>query len=356
MKNKNTFNKLGVFSMTTKEFSNIYCYSAEGFPSTEPGTLRIAPAGLGWKGSSVVTISGAEVQKVQWLRSFRGYQLRVYCSSDPFKSKSPFVKLDGFDKNDFEELSSCIKSNLKLVLEVKEWNVKGQNWGKAELTGSHLNFTWDKPVLEIPYGCIANANLANKTEVALDVEPYDHGDQLVDIRLYIPGAAADDEEKTAAEYFHTNVKMKADLQAVSGKTILAFKELPFLTPRGRYEMDIYEDFLRLRGKTYDFKIDYKSIMKIFNLEKPDDNNNIVVIALDPPVNQGQTRYPFLVLNFSNDDEEELQVNADDLFRKKYGLPVSYENPLYHTITDCISKLSGRSIIFAGNFQRYLVFI
>ena len=340
-----------LFVMSIKEFSNIFCYSAEGFPNTDSGTLRIAPAGLGWKASSIITIATDEIIKAQWLRSFRGYQLRVFCKSDPFKSKSPFVKFDGFDRNDFDELGVAIKQHFKLVVELKEWNVKGQNWGKAELTGSHLNFTWGKPIFEIPYGCITNANLANKNEVSLDIEPYDQGDQLVDIRMYVPGLAADGEEQTAAEFFHNNVKLKADLQAVSGKTVISFQELPFLTPRGRYEMDIYEDFIRLRGKTYDFKIEFKSIMKIFSLQKPDDSNHLVVIALDPPVSQGQTRYPFLVLNFASEDEEEIKVNADDEFRKEFNLPESYENPLYFTITDAISKLCNREIIFSGMFQR-----
>eukprot|EP00835_Amoeboradix_gromovi_P001785 NODE_89_length_21810_cov_0.170098.p6 type:complete len:343 gc:universal NODE_89_length_21810_cov_0.170098:1913-2941(+) len=342
--------------MSIKEFSNIFCYSAEGFPSTDSGTLRIAPAGLGWKSKTVITIATDEIVKAQWMRSFRGYQFRVFCKNDPFKSKSPFVKFDGFDRNDLDDLNSAIKQHFKQSIEIKEWNVKGQNWGKAELTGSHLNFVSGKPVFEIPYGCITNANLANKNEVALDIEPYDQGDQLVDIRMFVPGMSAGNDEQTAAEYLHNSVKMKADLQAVSGKTVMSFNELPFLTPRGRYEMDIYEDFIRLRGKTYDFKIDFRSIIKIFSLQKPDDNNHLVVIALDPPVSQGQTRYPFLVLNFSSEDEEEIQINANDTFKSRYGLPASYENPLYFTITDVISKISGREAIFSGAFQRYFILI
>eukprot|EP00834_Sanchytrium_tribonematis_P001041 NODE_22_length_42145_cov_1.310612.p15 type:complete len:343 gc:universal NODE_22_length_42145_cov_1.310612:39496-40524(+) len=342
--------------MASKEYSNIYCYSADDFPSTESGVLRITQAGIGWKGQSVIAVATAEITKTQWMRAFRGYQLRVYCKTDPFKAKSPFIKLDGFDRNDFDELSASIKSLYKINLEVKEWNVKGQNWGKAELTGSHLNFVWNKPIFEIPYGCISNANLANKNEVAMDIEPCEHGDQLVDIRFYVPGVTAENDETTAAEFLCNSVKQKADLQAVSGKSIVSFKELPFLTPRGRYEMDVYEDFIRLRGKTYDFKIEFKNIVKLFSLQKPDDNNHLVILALDPPVSQGQTRYPFLVMNFSNEDEEEIEVNAEPDFKKRYNLPNKYENPLYFTITDAISKMSTIDTVFSGSFQRYIYLI
>jgi structure-specific recognition protein 1 len=92
---------------------------------------------------------------------------------------------------------------------------------------------------------------------------------------------------------------------------VSFKELPFLTPRGRYDVDMFPTFLRLRGKSYDYKINYSSITKLFMLPKPDDLHVIFVVGLDPPLRQGQTRYPFLVLQFVRDDEMIIDVNLDE---------------------------------------------
>lgn len=36
-----------------------------------------------------------------------------------------------------------------------------------------------------------------------------------------------------------------------------------------------------------------------------------VIALNPPIRQGQTRYPFLVFQFERDDEIELDLNLEE---------------------------------------------
>ena len=51
----------------------------------------------------------------------------------------------------------------------------------------------------------------------------------------------------------------------------------------------------MHGKTYDFKIPYEMVSRIFMLPKPDQTNMFTVLALDPPLRQGNLRYPFLVM-------------------------------------------------------------
>jgi structure-specific recognition protein 1 len=41
---------------------------------------------------------------------------------------------------------------------------------------------------------------------------------------------------------------------------------------------MYQDFLRLRGKTYDYKILYSNIIKLFLLLKPDDVHVLFVVS------------------------------------------------------------------------------
>lgn len=81
--------------------------------------------------------------------------------------------------------------------------------------------------------------------------------------------------------------------------------------RNRFELQMHADFLRLRGKSYDYKILYASITKLFLLPKPDDLHWLFVIGINPPIRQGQTRYPFLVFQFGRDDEIELELNLDE---------------------------------------------
>lgn len=74
---------------------------------------------------------------------------------------------------------------------------------------------------------------------------------------------------------------------------------------------MYESSFRLRGKTYDYKIQYSAIKKFFLLPKNDDTHTLIVLGLDPPLRQGQTRYPFLVMQLKLDEEISLELNMTE---------------------------------------------
>lgn len=116
---------------------------------------------------------------------------------------------------------------------------------------------------------------------------------MVEIRFYVPGTHTklrgsdagsqksdaedeDGEEVSAAQAFHDSIKDKAEIGQVSGDLVLSFEEVLVLTPRGRYDVDMFLDFLRLRGKTYDYKILYSSISRLFLL--PKDDQHVLFIA------------------------------------------------------------------------------
>lgn len=102
---------------------------------------------------------------------------------------------------------------------------------------------------------------------------------MAEIRFYVPGTQAkgsqksdgedEGEEISAAQAFHNTVKERAEIGQAAGDIILSFEEVLVLTPRGRYDVDLYHDFFRLRGKTYDYKIVYSTILKLFLLPKDD---------------------------------------------------------------------------------------
>lgn len=171
-------------------------------------------------------------------------------------------------------------------------------------TGQDLAFlVSNKTAFELPLQKVANSNIAGRTEVSLEFAtssqrpPKGAGDELVEIRFFVPGtrtkdAASDagsqagDEEKedlavegdetSAAQVFHDAIKEKAELGEVSGNMIINFEEVLVLTPRGRYDVDMFPDFLRLRGKTYDYKITYDGIQKLFLLPKDDQHVLFIV--------------------------------------------------------------------------------
>ncbi len=159
----------------------------------------------------------------------------------------------------------------------------------------------NKTAFELPLAHVANSNIAGRTEVSLEFAPRsakpprNGPDELAEIRFYVPGTHTkgrgsdagsdksdnedDGEEISAAQAFHDLVKEKAELGQVSGDIILSFDEVNVLTPRGRYDVDMYPEFLRLRGRTYDYKIMYGSISKLFLLPKDDLHVLFIVSAI-----------------------------------------------------------------------------
>ena len=124
---------------------------------------------------------------------------------------------------------------------------------------------------------------------------------MVEIRFHVPGTQAkirgsddgsqksdeeeEEEETSAAQAFHDAIKEKAEIGQVTGDMILSFEEVLISTPRGRYDVDMFPEFLRLRGKTYDYKILYSSIQRLFLLPK-DDMHVLFIVSLDRSVRSG----------------------------------------------------------------------
>jgi structure-specific recognition protein 1 len=160
----------------------------------------------------------------------------------------------------------------------------------------------NRTAFEIPLATVANSNIAGKTEVSLefflpDSEKKDKRrapDELVEMRFYIPGAHVKgdeegangdstvinaDEDQSAAQVFHDAIKEKADIGQATGEGIIVFNEVLVTTPRGRYDIDMFPNFLRLHGKTYDYKVPYNTISRLFLLPKPDDQYVSFVVSL-----------------------------------------------------------------------------
>lgn len=72
----------------------------------------------------------------------------------------------------------------------------------------------------------------------------------------------------------------------------------------------------MRGKTYDYKIQYEHIKKFMVLPKPDELHTLISVGLDPPLRQGQTRYPFLVMQFKREEEVSIELNMTEYARNR----------------------------------------
>ena len=81
--------------------------------------------------------------------------------------------------------------------------------------------------------------------------------------------------------------------------------------RGRYDFTAYPTFIQLHGKTYDYKIPYEMISRQFLLPHLDQRKMYFVLAVDPPLKQGQTRYPLVIMQFSIDEDCSLTLPMEE---------------------------------------------
>ena len=349
----------------------------------DKGKLRLNESGLGWKSperGSPITFPVADLRGASWYRASRGYAVKLQ-----LKAGGGNVILEHFKEDDFDAVSSALKSRLNIDLVKRDTALKGWNWGKADVAGSDLSFQINgTTAFELPMKYISNTNLTAKQEVSVefslpeedaageanDGNKSDAIDQLVEMRFYIPGEAAKDDDddedandgdgekdetepaKTAAQTFHERLKDKADVAEAAGDAIASFSDVALLTPRGRYDIDLYEASMRLRGKTYDYKVPYSSVVQLFSLPRNDETNVILVIGLDPPMRQGQTRYPYLVLQFSKQEDIEVELNLDkETYEAKYKdrLQRSYDAAAHEVVSQIFKGMTGRKVVQPSSF-------
>ena len=75
--------------------------------------------------------------------------------------------------------------------------------------------------------------------------------------------------------------------------------------------------------------------------------------MDPPIKQGQTRYPFLVLQFDKDEEMSVHLNiSEEDLEKEYEnkLQAEMSGPTYEVISRVFKSLIKRKITVPGTFM------
>lgn len=284
------------------------------------GTLTADTSAIQWKSptlednsiSTIKLLPADSLRLAKWTVFGRSGHLRI-TSITPIKKGSSAMKtqeyrFDGFPPTEFERISQTLKSLYNLDVIKHTMSSSGYSFGKADISGSHLVYRQcivDDEEEEGEDGdemltldltevsqCVLPGNNRNEIELQFhESDTVEQGtDQCVQIRFYVPpDADADPDAPTNAELFQQRIMTKAHIKNTTGNVIAEFDESmgTFLTPRGRYAIELYDSFLRLRGSKYDYKIKYDDISRLFLLPRPDEVHMAFVIALDKPIRQGQ---------------------------------------------------------------------
>ncbi|XP_032517083.2 FACT complex subunit Ssrp1 [Danaus plexippus] len=331
------------------EFLEYNDVSAEIKGAMVPGRLKMTDQSIVFKNSKtgkVEQISSNDIELVNFQKFIGSWGLRI------FLKNGTLHRYGGFKEGEQEKVAKFFKSNYHKDMLEKELSLKGWNWGTAKFNGAVLSFNvGSNTAFEIPLHNVSQCN-TGKNEVTLEFHQNDDTPvSLMEMRFHIPTSELAG-DMDAVDAFHQQVMNKASVISVSGDAIAIFRELQCLTPRGRYDIKVFQTFFQLHGKTFDYKIPMSTVLRLFLLPHKDTRQMFFVVSLDPPIKQGQTRYHYLVLLFGIEEETSLELpfTEEDL-KEKYEGKITKElsGPTYEVLAKIMKVIINRRVTGPGDF-------
>uniref|UniRef100_A0A0N5AUN1 FACT complex subunit SSRP1 n=1 Tax=Syphacia muris TaxID=451379 RepID=A0A0N5AUN1_9BILA len=299
------------------------------------GRIRFGDEQISFKNTKtgkVQTINASDIKCISWLRLANRPGIKIALKN------GTGCRFAGFSEKEFEKIKVFASRNWDQDLSIVEQSIKGWNYGKAEFEGQILEFVVDaKPCFEIPLSNVSNCT-AGKSEAVLEFhQNEDCAVSLMEMRFHIPTDPDADEDADPVEEFRRSVMQFAGIETETDQPVATLLQILCTTPRGRYDIKVYQNHLSLHGKTYDYKIPIKTIMRLFLLPHKDGRHMYFVISLNPPIRQGQTRYHFLVLEFTKDEEIELDLGlTEQQLKEQYKGKL--EKRLNGNVFEVVSKI------------------
>ena len=200
---------------------------------------------------------------------------------------------------------------------------------------------------------VPNAGTAKKEEQKDKVEEKKGEDAKMENGEEDKNLENEPEKATQAQLLYQDIVKKANIGTFAGEAIVSLHELPMITPRGKYSLDMYQTFLKFHGRTHNFKILYRCINGAFVLPKPDGQHIAFVISLSTPIKQGQTYYPFIILQFHKDTKERVKANlSPEQLKGNFDnkLEPEIEGPLHEVLSKLFVSMIKIKIIVPEGFK------
>jgi len=299
------------------------------------------------KTGKVEQLTPSDIEFVNWQKLVGTCGIRI------FLKNGNLHRYCGFNESDQDKIAKYFKNTYRLDMLEKELAIKGWNWGSTKFNGSILSFDiGNLTAFEIPLNNVSQCT-TGKNEVTLEFHQNDETPvSLCEMRFHIPSAElAGDQDPVDA--FHDQVMKQASVISISGDAIAIFREMQCLTPRGRYDIKVFQTFFQLHGKTFDYKIPMTTVLRLFILPHKDGRQIFFVVSLDPPIKQGQTRYHYLVLLFNMEEETSIELPfTDEEIETKYAGKLTKElsGPTYEVLAQVMKAIVNRKITTPASFK------
>lgn len=347
------------------------------------GQVTIASTGVTFKSSAgmddraAVNATDLSESKVSFMiLGPRTRQLRIT------KPDGTVVRFDGFKRDDVENITALLKSQFNVTIETMQPSATGKNFGDLDLDGDCVSFKIDDKICaEFHTEDIAQVVKQGETVVELQFEERQlqgsNDAQLMRIQFYVPddhspGVEADNEFdedlvealSTGAGRLRHRLVAAAGITSVTGEKILALPEDvgTFLSPRGRYVLEMYQTYFRMYGKQYDNRVFYQDIVSYFLLHNPNGVEQVFIITLreNKKLRMGNQSYQHLVMNMKSDKNVNINIwPSPEKLIEMFGansngeakLQQEYANvPLPKTVATLFREISGKKVFVAGSFE------
>ena len=360
-----------------------------GLHGSSIGAFTLDNKGIRWKAAlntdddNVIlskSIPSSNIHSATWTVFGKSGHMRLLKNTSQKGDTQTDLRFDGFPPADFDKLSKALSSFYNISLRNLRMSTSGVSFGVTDLENKQLVFKEcvledadeegqefepraGNEMLSLNLGeisqCVMQGNTKNEIEIQfLESDTVDvHTDQLSSIRFYIPPDPDTDPtevSQTAAELFQDKIMKIAHIRNTAGNAIVQFDENvgTFLTPRGRYNITLYDSFLRMYGPRYDYKIKYDDISRLFLLPRPNEIHKAFVIALDKPIRQGQQRYQMLVWQ-TNMETQEITINLDEeTLQKEYkgDLQPIMQGQMCNLIAKSFKIIANKKVFVPGKFR------
>ena len=329
-----------------------------GYTGHQAGVASFTEAGVSWTDRSNTInekLEKANILRITWTVFGPKAHIVVYLTD------GSFYRLDGFEPDRYDEISQYLSGKVGLTLEKASYATGGSQFGEFSFGDKSMSMVnGSKQQFEMRLDNVTQCVIGNnRNEVEIQFKESESadadGDLLCQMRVYFPPYEEEDEqEESRAEEFQRCVMERGSLDSVTGDVLVEFSKDQgnFVTPRGKYAIQMYSTFLRMHGEKYDYKIQYEDVDRLFLLHRPDGYTSSVVISLNKPIRQGNQRYGNLVIQTTR-EEETIEVNlSEEEIKSKYDgqLAPEVKMPMSSLIAKVFKVLSQSRVYVPKNFR------
>jgi|UPI0006794F10 structure-specific recognition protein 1 len=254
-------------------------------------TMKFAKEGIAMKlpTQQVITVECDSIKNIELFRGVRGVSLRVFADV--------IYYINNINENHIDDLKKICSEWYKINIYLKELEIENVNFGELEVNNNlFVEFRNDKTIFDIPIASIDSiADIRNEVSIRFD---------NVEVRFVT-------DKTTVSEIKDLcNRNIEDDIYTLDEVTVV--------NPRGKNNIRLYKDYFRIIGHSYDHKIYYRGVTNIYELNKSyiGDIDKYIVLELEQPIRQGQTKYPLVVFSFA-DEEIDVEI-SDSRLKEKYS--------------------------------------